>query len=99
MAQVRGRRDAHALQFFDGNVAKLREAMAKMDDAALAKPWTVRNGATILHTQPRGEILRVWCLNHMIHHRAQLCVLLRLLDVPVPAVYFNSADEPAWVFT
>jgi uncharacterized damage-inducible protein DinB len=38
-------------------------------------------------------------LNHLVHHRAQLCVYLRMLNVPVPAVYFNSADEPEWVFT
>ena len=43
-------------------------------------------------------ILRVWCVNHMVHHRAQLCVLMRLLNVPVPAVYFNSSDEPEWKF-
>ena len=44
-------------------------------------------------------VARRWCLSHLIHHRAQLCVYLRLHDVPVPAVYFNSADEPEWVFT
>jgi uncharacterized damage-inducible protein DinB len=43
-------------------------------------------------------VYRTWCVNHMVHHRAQLCVYLRLLDVPVPAVYFNSADEPDWKF-
>ena len=46
----------------------------------------------------QAKILRVWCLNHMIHHRAQLCLYLRLLNVPVPAVYFNSVDEPEWKF-
>jgi uncharacterized damage-inducible protein DinB len=49
--------------------------------------------------QPRAMTLRVWGLNHLIHHRGQLCLYLRLLNVPVPAVYFNSADEPEWVFT
>jgi uncharacterized damage-inducible protein DinB len=52
----------------------------------------------VLHTKPKGTILRVWCLNHMVHHRAQLCLYLRLLNVPVPAVYFNSVDEPDWKF-
>ena len=47
---------------------------------------------------PRARVVRVWGLNHLIHHRAQLCLYLRLLNIPVPAVYFNSADEPACVF-
>jgi uncharacterized damage-inducible protein DinB len=51
-----------------------------------------------MFTQPRAMTLRIWCLNHLIHHRGQLCVLLRLLDQPVPTVYFNSADEPNWTF-
>ena len=84
---------------FDKNVVAVKDAMTRMDDESLARPWTLRKGTTILHQQPRALIVRVWCLNHMIHHRAQLCVLLRLLNVPVPAVYFNSADEPEWVFS
>ena len=87
------------LETFDKNVVAVKDAMMRMDDESLARTWTLRNGPTILHQQPRAQIVRVWCLNHMIHHRAQLCVLLRLLNVPVPAVYFNSADEPEWVFT
>jgi uncharacterized damage-inducible protein DinB len=90
---------ADVLQTFDKNAAAVKEALARMDNASLSRTWTLRNGATVLHQQPRVQILRIWCLNHMIHHRAQLCVLLRLLNVPVPAVYFNSADEPEWVFT
>ncbi|HEY7117208.1 MAG TPA: DinB family protein, partial [Tepidisphaeraceae bacterium] len=89
---------ADVLQTFDKNAAAVKEAFAKMDDGALTRPWTLRHGPQVLHTQPRVAILRIWCLNHMIHHRAQLCVLLRLLGRPVPAVYFNSADEPEWTF-
>lgn len=74
--------------------------MMRIDDESLARTWTIRNGETILHQHPRAMIVRVCCcLSHMIHHRAQLCVVLRLLNVPVPAVYFNSADEPEWVFS
>jgi uncharacterized damage-inducible protein DinB len=84
---------------FDRHAATARAALARIDDAALSRPWTLRNGDQVLFTNSRAMILRIWCLNHMVHHRAQLCLLLRLLDVPVPAVYFNSADEPQWVFT
>ena len=86
------------LRTFDQNVIKLQEALARADDSALMRPWTLCNGQQVLHTQPRIEILRIWCLNHLIHHRAQLCIYLRLLNLPVPTIYFNSADEPEWVF-
>ncbi|HEX8521501.1 MAG TPA: DinB family protein [Tepidisphaeraceae bacterium] len=90
---------AALLQAFDQKSAAVREAIEALDDAALARPWTCRMGEKVLATQPRALILRVWCLSHLIHHRAQLCVYLRLLNVPVPAVYFNSSDEPEWQFT
>jgi uncharacterized damage-inducible protein DinB len=90
---------AELLQIFDDNAAAVQSAMAATGQAALLKTWTLRQGEKVLVQQPRVAILRVWCLNHLIHHRAQLCVYLRILDVPVPAVYFNSADEPDWIFT
>jgi uncharacterized damage-inducible protein DinB len=83
---------------FDRHAAATRAALARIDEAALSRPWTLRKGEQVIHRAPRAAILRVWCVNHLVHHRAQLCVLLRLLDVPVPAVYFNSADEPEWTF-
>jgi len=86
------------LSTFDGQAAAVKRALAQVDDAALERTWTLRNGDQILHRNSKLKILRLWCLNHMIHHRAQLCLYLRLLNVPVPAVYFNSADEPQWVF-
>jgi uncharacterized damage-inducible protein DinB len=89
---------ADLLAEFDKHATAVRSAMANVDDAALQKPWTLRQGDHVIHSQPKAKILRLWCLNHMVHHRAQLCVYLRLLNVPVPAVYFNSADEPDWVF-
>ena len=90
---------ADLLAEFDKHAATTRAALARIDDAALLKPWTLRQGEQVIHQQSRAMILRVWCVNHLVHHRAQLCVLLRLLDVPVPAVYFNSTDEPEWKFT
>jgi len=86
------------LERFDKNAAGAREAVERFDAANLMRPWTLRNGEHVLVTRPRLTVYRVWCLNHMIHHRAQLCLNLRLLDVPVPTVYFNTADDPSWVF-
>src|SRR4051812_26265825 len=80
---------ADLLAEFDRNAAAVRRAFAQTDDAALLQPWTLRNGDAVLYTNTRAYVLRVWCINHMVHHRAQLCVLLRLLNLPVPAVYFN----------
>ena len=86
------------LRTFDQITAEVSKAMAKMDDAALGRTWTLRRGEQVLHTEIKAMILRKWCVSHMIHHRAQLCVYLRLLNIPVPAVYFNSSDEPQWTF-
>jgi len=83
---------------FEANVARVKAAMTRVDDAALEREWSLRSGDQTFYTGKRAFVLRVWCVNHLVHHRAQLCIYLRLLNVPVPAVYFNSADEPEWVF-
>lgn len=93
------RDQADLLDEFDRHAATARAALARIDDSAFSAPWTLRQGDQVLFTNSRAMILRLWCVNHMVHHRAQLCVLLRLLDLPVPTVYFNSADEPQWTFT
>ena len=89
---------ADLLGEFDRHAATTRAALARIDEAALSRPWTLRQGEQVIHQNSRAMILRLWCVNHMVHHRAQLCVLLRLLNVSVPAVYFNSTDEPEWKF-
>ena len=89
---------AELLARFDRNVAALREAVGRFDLAKLDQPWSMRDGGNVMVTRPRSIVYRVWCLNHMIHHRGQLCLYLRLLNVPVPTVYFNTADDPTWVF-
>jgi uncharacterized damage-inducible protein DinB len=86
------------LRTFEQNAAAVTQAFERIDDAALNRTWTLRNSEQVLFSQSRAKVLRVWCLSHLIHHRAQLCVYLRLLNIPVPAVYFNSAAEPEWVF-
>ena len=86
------------LKTFDDNADRFRAAMERLDDSALEQDWTLTNGGQSIYTAPRSYVLRVWCVNHMIHHRGQLCTYLRMLDVPVPAVYFNSVDEPEMKF-
>jgi uncharacterized damage-inducible protein DinB len=82
-----------AVEVFDRNVAAAREAIASADDAAFGGVWSLlQNGQTLL-TMPKLSVLRSFVLNHIIHHRAQLGVYLRLNDIPVPSVYGPSADE------
>jgi uncharacterized damage-inducible protein DinB len=86
------------LERFDKNVAAMRQAVANFDMAKWDRPWTMRQGDHIIVTKPRPIVYRIWCINHMIHHRAQLALYLRLLNVPVPTIYFNTADDPQFVF-
>jgi uncharacterized damage-inducible protein DinB len=81
------------LERFDKNRAALRAALAGAADDHMMKPWTLYSGGKIIFAMPRIAVLRGMIMNHLIHHRAQLCVYLRLNDVPVPAVYGPSADE------
>jgi uncharacterized damage-inducible protein DinB len=82
-----------AVETFDRNVAEARAAIANADDAAFGGSWSLlQNGRTIL-TLPRLAVLRSFVMNHIIHHRAQLGVYLRLNDIPVPSIYGPSADE------
>jgi uncharacterized damage-inducible protein DinB len=78
---------------FDKLVAEARSALAKLTDADLAVPWSLKHSGRVLFTLPRGENIRS-TLNHLIHHRGQLTVYLRLVDVPVPSMYGPTADEP-----
>ncbi|HVJ08008.1 MAG TPA: DinB family protein [Acidisarcina sp.] len=81
------------LQAFDSNVQKARDAFARTSDAALAQPWTLRHQSQVFLQGSRYEAIRGMLLNHIIHHRAQLGVYLRLNGVPVPSIYGPSADE------
>jgi uncharacterized damage-inducible protein DinB len=81
------------LDTFDKNVAAARAAIAKATDETLMKPWTLLAGGKTIFTSPRVAVLRGFVMNHMIHHRAQLGVYLRLNNIPVPAIYGPSADE------
>jgi uncharacterized damage-inducible protein DinB len=83
---------AHTLALFDEKIAKARAALAAASDLELAQPWTLKKGGEKIFTSPRGAVLRSFVLSHGVHHRAQLGVYLRLLDVPVPAMYGPTAD-------
>jgi uncharacterized damage-inducible protein DinB len=78
---------------FDDKVRDLTAALAEASGEALGGTWTARRGDHVLFALPRAAILRGMVVNHMIHHRGQLSVYLRLLDVPVPSIYGPSADE------
>lgn len=84
---------AALLADFDKNVADARAALESASDEKWRGSWTLLVGGRQILKQPRTQIMRSFVMNHLIHHRAQLGVYLRLLDVPVPAVYGPTADE------
>ena len=81
------------LDIFDKNVAGARAAISKASDEELYKTWTLMNGGKTFFSMPRIQVLRSMILNHIIHHRGQLSVYLRMNQVPVPSVYGPSGDE------
>ena len=86
---------AELLDKFDANLAAFRAALAAASDEALMTHWSLLSGGNVLFTMPRIAVLRGMIFNHIIHHRAQLCVYYRMNDIPVPALYGPSADEGA----
>jgi uncharacterized damage-inducible protein DinB len=83
----------HVLGLFDKNIAALRAAIADASDEHWAKKWKLSMGEKVFYDGPRMGAMRRMMMNHVIHHRAQLGVYLRLNGVPVPSVYGPSADE------
>ncbi len=83
---------AELLSWFDANVASVRALLDK-PDADYVVPWTLKHGDKVLFTLPRYNCVRSFVLNHIVHHRAQLGVYLRLNNIPVPGAYGPSADE------
>jgi uncharacterized damage-inducible protein DinB len=78
---------------FDKNVSAARAGIAGLTDPEFLAPWTFKNNGQIVFTMPRAAALRSFVMNHLIHHRGQLTVYLRLKNVPVPPVYGPTADE------
>jgi uncharacterized damage-inducible protein DinB len=83
---------AELLEQFDRNLREARAALAAASDAALGESWTLKNRGATVFSLPRVAVLRGFVLNHMIHHRGQLTVYLRLRDVPLPSLYGPTAD-------
>jgi uncharacterized damage-inducible protein DinB len=77
----------------DKSVAKYKEVLAQLGDGGLSKSWKASAGGNTIFEMPKGALIRSIALNHWYHHRGQLSVYLRLLDVPVPSIYGPSADE------
>ena len=84
---------AELLETLERGLQTAREILSAMDDERLKTPWTLRANGRVLMTIPRGALIRTILLNHYYHHRGQLVVYLRLLNVPVPSVYGPTADE------
>ena len=81
------------LKFFDDNVNKALETLKNTSDEEFMKGWTMRTGDEVHFTLPKIAVVRSFILSHNIHHRGQMSVYLRMLDVPVPSIYGPTADE------
>ena len=84
---------AEILDLFDRNVAAARKALASTTDQQFGQNWSLLQEGKPFFTMPRLAVIRGFILNHTIHHRAVLCVYLRMNNVPVPAIYGPSGDE------
>jgi uncharacterized damage-inducible protein DinB len=83
---------AELVEQFDRNVRGTREALAATSDAGMKETWTLKNTGRVVFAIPRAAALRAFILSHLIHHRGQLSVYLRLRDVPLPSIYGPTAD-------
>ncbi|HQX56104.1 MAG TPA: DinB family protein [Pyrinomonadaceae bacterium] len=81
------------LAFFDDHIAKAKLIISETSDETFLTDWTMRNGDQVYMTMPKVAVMRSFVMNHIIHHRGQLSVYLRLNDIPVPSMYGPSADE------
>lgn len=81
------------LSYFDKNLAEAKKALGSVSDQEFDSEWSMVYGEDILFTLPKSQVARLFCMNHFIHHRAQLGIYLRLLNIPVPASYGPSADD------
>jgi len=88
-----GKNRQELLRIFDEGVSKTRASIAKASDEHFMKNWALLKGGEKVMSMPRAIVMRSFIMNHMIHHRAQLGVYLRLNNIPVPSIYGPSADE------
>lgn len=87
---------AELLDTFERNLGAGLEVLRGREDAFLETTWTMRQGEQVLLRAPKREVIRETAVHHWIHHRGQLSVYLRLLDVPLPRVYGPTADNPSF---
>ena len=88
-----GESRAALLSTLESSLTTAKEVLSALDEASASAPWRLSFGDREIFTVPRLEMLRTMLFNHFIHHRGELVVYLRLLDIPVPVVYGRSADE------
>jgi uncharacterized damage-inducible protein DinB len=81
------------LQTFDKRTAAARASLAKATDGEMMEMWSLKSGGHIIFSLPRISAVRSFVMNHLIHHRGQLTVYLRMKDVPLPPIYGPTADE------
>jgi hypothetical protein len=81
------------LKTFDDNVGACKQVLAGVADATLEQSWRFKMTGQLLFERPKAEVFRDFILSHVIHHRGQFSVYLRLLNVPVPSTYGPTADE------
>ncbi len=84
---------AELLAYFDQLLEQAKNDLSEVKDEEFDKDWSMTYGEEVLFTLPKKQVARTFCMNHLVHHRAQLGVYLRMLDIPVPAVYGPSADD------
>lgn len=92
-AQPEAKSRAEILEAFAKGLSEAKEKLAGIDDTTAFSTWTAKKNGTVVMSVPRIAFVRAILLNHNYHHRGQLSVYLRLLDVPVPSIYGPSADE------
>jgi uncharacterized damage-inducible protein DinB len=83
---------AQLLELFDDSVSSARALLARTSDGEFMVQWTLKSGGRTMFSMPRAAVFRSFVLNHAVHHRGQLSVYLRLLDVPLPSIYGPTAD-------
>ena len=84
---------AELVQLSENNIQRAVEDFNSLSEEDLITPWTFRRGEHIIFTLPRAAAMRTLAMNHLLHHRGQLSVYLRLLNIPIPGMYGPSADE------
>ena len=84
---------AQLLAMFEANAAGTRAALAGASDAEMMAPWTLKNSGQTIFSMPKAAVWRSFVMSHLIHHRGQLSVYLRMNDQPLPSIYGPSADE------